>query len=168
MLAKTLQGLIEADLTTARELSEYAGVSNSTVYRWISGESRPDFDAIRMLVRHLPEPRAQEAICTAFLAGTDWQATHQAMDLDVNHDGSIDCDDALDAAIEAVRGAGESLSSLREAHRDGSMTSDDAVALASQLHDVVRQCVLAERVLLNLAEVNRRRKAKQANLRLAE
>ena len=90
MLAKTLHRIIDKKFTTAKEVSELAGVSQSTVYRWIAGQSQPDFDSVRLLVRLLPDMRAQKALLTAFTAGTDWHATHMNLELDVNHDGKVD------------------------------------------------------------------------------
>src|ERR1041384_5620406 len=102
MLAKTLSMLLDDRLTTAREIGELTGVAPSTVYRWGRGESQPDFDSIRLLVRHLKNPRAVEAILCAFTAGTGWSFRRSEQELDVNHDGRIDAADALDASIDAV------------------------------------------------------------------
>ena len=76
MIAPALQHLIDLKLTSAREISELTGVATSTVYRWAAGQSQPDFDAIRRLVRRLPNPRAQEALIQAFLQSTTWSAVY--------------------------------------------------------------------------------------------
>ena len=162
MLAKTLQYLIDAGHTSAREIGEMAGVSTSTVYRWISGQSQPDFDSIRLLVRHLPRREAQEALISAFTAGTPWQFTHQDLELDVNDDGVIDAEDALDASVEAVKTAGETLRRVRAATRGKPLTADEILQVISQLNHVSRQCMIAERVLVELAERRRKRKLKLA------
>ena len=62
MLAKTLKRIIDKQFTSAKEISELTGVSQSTVYRWIAGQSQPDFDSVRLLVRLLPDKRAQKAL----------------------------------------------------------------------------------------------------------
>ncbi len=162
MLARTLQQLIDANLTSAREIGDLAGVSPSTVYRWISRQSQPDFDAIRLLVRHLPERAAQEAIISAFCAGTDWQFTHESLELDVNDDGVIDAEDALDASVEAVRSASESLTAVRKAGRRHDLTAEDTLELISLLNHVVRQCNITQRILVDLSEQRRRRKLRLA------
>jgi len=156
MLAPTLQQLIESKLTTAQELAELSGVAPSTVYRWIAGESEPDFDAVRMLLRHLPRVEAQRAILTAFTAGTPWQ--HYAIDaeLDVNHDGRVDDNDALDASIEAVQAAGASLAAVREACKDRVLEADQAARVISMLNVVLRQCAVTQRILLRLVETRRK------------
>ena len=79
LLAPTLQKLIDANATTAKDLGEMAGVSSSTIYRWINGESEPDFDSIRLILHHLPDPNAQLAILTAFIAGTPWTVTQSCL-----------------------------------------------------------------------------------------
>ena len=113
MLAKALQKLIDQQLTTAKEIGELAGVSTSTVYRWVNCESQPDFDSIRLLVRHLPKAEAQEIILSVFTAGTTWQMATLECDMDVNGDGQIDAEDALDACIQAVKCSADALEQIR-------------------------------------------------------
>ena len=115
MLQKTLQRIIDQKLTSAREIGELSGVSTSTVYRWIAGQSQPDFDSIRMLVRHLPDKRAQEEILSSFLNGTEWNASRLDLELDFNNDGKIDGEDALEATIESVQAAAKSLGRIHGA-----------------------------------------------------
>lgn len=162
MLAKTLSELIDKKLTTAREIGELAGVSTSTVYRWIARQSQPDFDSIRLLLRHLPSRAGQEALLGVFMAGTPWSATHQQIDLDVNRDGQVDADDALDASIEAVKSAGRSLAQVRAASRTQALDPEQTLDLIAQLNHVVRQCTITQRVLIDMSERRRKRKLKLA------
>lgn len=161
MLGKTLQRVLDQKLTTARELGEFAGVSTSTVYRWIAGQSQPDFDSIRLLVRHLPDRLAQEEILQSFTSGSDWHCTRLDLELDVNDDGMIDADDALDATIEAVQGAAESLTKIRGKKHDP-MTAEETLETVSLLNHVVKHCVITQRVLIDLAEQRKKRKLKIA------
>lgn len=161
MLGKTLQRVLDQKLTTARELGELAGVSTSTVYRWIAGQSQPDFDSIRLLVRHLPDRLAQEEILQTFTTGSDWHCTRLDLELDVNDDGTIDADDALDATIEVVKCAGETLSKIRSKKHDP-MTADETLETVALLNHVVKHCVITQRVLVDLAEQRRKRKLKLA------
>ncbi len=124
MLESTLQKLIDGKLTSAREIGDLTGVAASTVYRWIRGESQPDFDSIRLLVRHLPNVQAQGAILAAFTVGTTWRMYNHELDLDVNQDGIIDASDAVDASINAVRAASRSLSQVRDASRSGGLDNE--------------------------------------------
>ena len=161
MLAKTLQRVLDQKLTTAKEIGELAGVSTSTVYRWLAGQSQPDFDAIRLLVRHLPDRLAQQEILQSFTRGSDWYCQHLELELDVNADGSIDADDALDATIESVQCAAESLSRIR-ANAHSPLTAEETLATLSLLCQVVKHCVVTQRVLVDLAERKQKRKLRLA------
>lgn len=157
MLDKTLQRLIEEKVTSAREIGELAGVSTSTVYRWIAGESQPDFHSIRLLLRHMPHPAAQEAILLAFTAGTAWLFARAEAELDVNADGRVDAEDALDASVAAVKSAAESLERVREACRAGDISAEEALSLIAKLHHAMCQCSVAQRVMVETREKKARR-----------
>ncbi len=165
MLARTLQQIIHRKQSTAREMGELAGVSTSTVYRWIAGQSQPDFDSVRLLVRHLPHPDAQEALLTVMIAGTDWNLQHTKLDLDLNHDGLVNADDALDGSVRAVRHAGDSLARIHATcGSDGTPPdAEETLALIAELGEVIKHCTITQRVLLNMAEQRRKRKLKIAN-----
>ena len=156
MLHNILQRLIDQDLASVKDLSEFAGVSTSTVYRWLGGESQPDFDSIRLLLKHLPNSKAQEAILAAFTAGTAWGFRNRESDLDVNKDGVVDAADALDAAIQSVKLAGDSLTNIRESCRDGAPSMDDVVASLSILNDVIQRCTTTQQVLVTICEKRRK------------
>ena len=161
MLQQALQRVIDLKLTSAREVGELAGVSTSTVYRWIAGQSQPDFDSIRLLVRLLPDRRAQEEILNAFLNGTEWSASRLEMELDVNQDGVVDGQDALAAAIESVQGAAKSLSQIHAAAQSP-LTAEEALQTIALLNHVVRHCTLTQRVLIDMGEQRAKRKLKIA------
>ncbi len=161
MLKRTLNRMIEKKQTSAREIAEFAGVSTSTVYRWIAGESQPDFDSIRLLVRHLPNRKAQEALLHAFTTGSGWTFTRPDHDLDVNRDGAINSDDALDAAIEAVRTSSHALKEVRTACLNGNTSAEQTLNLIQLLHHTTQQCTIAQHVLMHMSdEASKRKKAK--------
>ncbi len=160
MLTKTLNRMILKKQTTAREISEMAGVSTSTVYRWIAGQSQPDFDSIRLLIRHLPNKKAQESLLSVFTMGTTWQFANIDMELDVNADGKIDAADALDASIGAVHSSADNLKKLRLAFRDGMANSEQILDLIHLLQNTAGHCMVTQQVLVHLAEKNKRRKLK--------
>ncbi|QNN22066.1 helix-turn-helix transcriptional regulator [Planctomycetales bacterium ZRK34] len=160
MLSKTLAQLIERKLTTAREIGELTGVAPSTVYRWIRGESEPDFNAVRLLVRHLHSADCVEAILAAFTAGSAWRFYSLEAELDVNADGQINVDDALDSTISAVRSASRSLSAVRKASLDGVIDTEESIELVALLNDVIRQCSITQQVLVHMSEARSRRKLK--------
>ncbi len=160
MLTKTLNRMIQRKQTTAREIAEMAGVSTSTVYRWIAGQSQPDFDSIRLLVRHLPNKKAQESLLGVFTMGTAWQFACPDLELDVNADGKIDAADALDASIGAVHSSAKNLKQLRMAFRDGMANSEQILELVHLLQHTAGQCMITQQVLVHLSEKNKRRKLK--------
>ena len=161
MLQKTLQRVIDQKLTSAREIGELAGVSTSTVYRWIAGQSQPDFDSIRLLVRHLPDKRAQEEILSSFLNGTEWNASRMDLELDFNADGKVDSEDALEATIESVQAAAKSLGRIHGAAHHP-MTAEETLQTIALLNHVVRHCTLTQRVLIDMGEQRAKRKLKIA------
>ena len=157
MLRETLTQLIDENLTSAREIGELTGVAPSTVYRWLRGDSQPEFDSIRLLVRHLKEPRAVEALLTAFIAGAPWRFQRTETQLDINRDGIVDAADALDAAITAVRSAAQSLDAVRESARSkGGIDRSEAVELLGHLNEVIRNCTLTQQILTHITEPNPR------------
>lgn len=162
MLDKALQRIIDEKYTTAREIGDLAGVSTSTVYRWISGESQPDFNSIRLLLRHLQHPKAQEALLGVFTSGTAWQVLHNDLDLDVNRDGRIDFDDALDASCAAVKHASDSLQGVRNSCRTKAPTAEETLEMIALLNQVVRQCTIAQRILVDQAEQRQRKQLRLA------
>lgn len=160
MLTNTLKQIIDKQFTSAKEISELTGVSPSTVYRWLAGQSQPDFDSVRLLVRLLPDARAQKAILTAFTAGTDWHVTHMNLELDVNHDGRVDAEDALDASCHALKTSSETLVSIREASKGKILSSDETLELISLLNHTVRHCTITQRILVDMTEQRKKRKLK--------
>jgi len=164
ILSRTLNQMIRAKLTNAREMADLAGVSTSTVYRWIAGDSQPDFDSVRLLLRHLPNRKAQEALLAAFTGGTEWTFSRVEMDLDINHDGKIDVDDALDAAIETVHSSAEALKQTRAASRTDTIKAEEAMHLIQTLNQTVRHCSVVQQVLIQISDEQSKRK----KLRLVE
>jgi transcriptional regulator with XRE-family HTH domain len=155
MLAQTLQRLIDHKLTSASEIAELTGVAASTVYRWIKGESEPSFNTVRLLVRHLPNAEAQRDVLATFTAGTDWQFYAISEELDINKDGVIDHEDALDACIESVHAAGEALSQVRLSASDAPNKRSRDDELVHLLSDVIRHSSAAQRILVHMIEHRR-------------
>jgi hypothetical protein len=162
MLAKTLQRVIAKKLTNAREIGELTGKAPSTVYRWISGDSEPDFNSIRLLLRHLPNPLAQQALLSMFTAGTAWQVFRDQSDLDANHDGHISVEDALDATIHSVKVLGGCLAHMRETSKTAALAPEDVVTTVAHLDEVIQHCHISRRVLVKLCEQQRKRRLKLA------
>ncbi len=161
MLAKTLQQLIDKEATSAKEIGELTGVATSTVYRWVSGESEPDFNSIRILLRHLKHQEAQRAILSVFTANTGFYFSYIEVELDLNDDGVVDHRDALTAAIEAVHGAGVSVSRLREILVDREITKAECVEMHEHVNRVEHYCVNLRQILSHMSEDKRHRLGKK-------
>ncbi len=160
-LHQALQHVIDQKLTSAREMGELAGVSTSTVYRWTTNQSQPDFESIRLLIRLLPSPRAQKELLNALLGGSAWSASRTEVELDVNRDGVIDRDDALAAALASVQAVTQSLSQIHAAARRP-MTAQETLQTVAHLDRAVRHGTLTQRVLIHLNEQRTERRLKIA------
>lgn len=158
MIAETLEMLIEKQWSSAREMGEICDKAPSTIYRWIKGQSEPDFGSIQLLLRHLKNRQAQHALLTAFLSDSPWQAIRFDHDLDTNHDGRVNADDALAAAVKTVKLTGESLEVIHTACQQGRVDSEHAVDIISLLDEIAEQAQMARRIVAR--EVERRKKAK--------
>ena len=160
MLSIMLQRLIDQNLTTAAEIGQVTDVSTSTVYRWTAGQSQPSFDAVRLILKGIPDLRVGEAILAVLTAGTPWHAQHLQLDLDVNDDGHIDGEDALDSSIETVRTATSCMTHIRKACRADSLSVEQAANLLALLNRVAAHCAVTQGVLSEMAEVRKKRKLK--------
>ena len=62
MIGDLLRRLTDERLTTVHEIAELTGRGESTIYRWIAGDSRPDYGSIQKLVAGLKDRKAQQLI----------------------------------------------------------------------------------------------------------
>jgi len=157
MLADTLRRIIDQKLTTAREVGELTGAAPSTVYRWMSGQSEPTYTSVRLLIRMLPNPKAQQELLSSLTAGTQWVTYSFDSDPDVNGDGRIDANDAMDASCKMVLRAAESLKEVRETCRDGELTQQECSDAISRLDEVIRASSLAQQILIEVSESHARK-----------
>lgn len=162
MISAALSNIIEQKLTTVGEISELAGVSPSTVYRWINGQTQPPYDAVRLLIRHLPDPQAQRVLLLYTIRGTPWQIRGPHENLDINDDGKIDGNDALDTMIRVVRNASTSLVQIREALRQKPLTHHEMMEALETLEDVAIESCLAQQILARIQESHAPRPRRQA------
>lgn len=149
MLADIIQNLIDGRHTTAKEIAHVTGYASSTVYGWLSGQARIPADAIRSLCTRHPSVDVQNAICDA-MTGSRASIANPLTDeeLDVNGDGTIDCDDALDSAIAAVGAASRLLDEVRQTHLTKHVDSDTMIDI-SQAEQQLRTAADRTRQPLN-------------------
>jgi len=157
MLCETIQRLIESHHTTVKELADVAGYAPSTIYGWLGGVSRFPADAIRAWCSRHPSITVQNAIADVMTGG---RATITAPltddDLDVNGDGKIDLNDALDIAIGGIDHASQFLAQVRDAHVSGEVNGDTIIDIVKAETNLRRRADRARAILRHL-EVNRRK-----------
>ena len=81
----------------------------------------------------------------------------QVQQWSVNHDGRVGTEDALDAAIQCVSVASDSLQQIRTACRDGKVSQAEAAHVAQLLADVINQCSITQQVVMSIAQPERRK-----------
>ncbi|MEX2672112.1 MAG: helix-turn-helix transcriptional regulator [Phycisphaeraceae bacterium] len=162
MISAALRNLIDQQLTSVGEIGELAGVAPSTVYRWVNGQTQPPYDSIRLLIRHLPNARAQRVLLLHTIRGTAWQVRGPHASLDVNADGKIDAEDALDTMIRIVSAASQSLEQTRESLRQTPLSQNELMEAVETLEDVAIESCLAQQILAKIHEAHARPPRRQA------
>ncbi len=69
MLGKALQELSDKGLFRVSVAAEVTRLDNSTIYKWMSGQTRPSFDAVALLATHYPCEHVRSALVQVFTAG---------------------------------------------------------------------------------------------------
>jgi transcriptional regulator with XRE-family HTH domain len=159
MLASTLQHLIQDKLVTVREVAELTGRGESTVYRWISGESQPDFEEVRLLTRRLKHAEARRRLAEMFTSGmpvtVEWRADVE----DSAGEGQRESPAAaLDAGLEALRDVADVLQREREMLRIGQVAESAAVRTIGSIDAAIRHLLVSKGILVR--HRSRRRQAR--------
>ncbi|MEM1208419.1 MAG: helix-turn-helix transcriptional regulator [Planctomycetota bacterium] len=110
--------------TNQTTLADLAGVSDPTVTRWAADEAQPRWHHIQAIIAHHPDVRVRRAFAALIQRPEDDELSDD--DLDVNHDGRIDAEDAADLSlqindisarlqhvVQAIRKAGEFTTPVR-------------------------------------------------------
>lgn len=151
MLDIALQRLVDRKITTAREIAKLADVSTSSVYRWINGESQPDFDSIRKLLRNFRNHHAQRDILMVFTAGTAWQLVHVEEAQVANPNDPSEAVEILDNWIQSVQTMIDDLKRVRGQLQLGQPPAAiHNVESLNLLNQIGQQCVLTQRHLVDL------------------
>lgn len=115
MISRTLQTLHTEGKLTVRQFEDATGLSDSTFYRWLAGESEPTFIAVQQLIAHHPDGLVQAALIGAALRGSGFVAAQMSEDLDINGDGQVDMIDALAASNASIKVLAQMAEGLLEA-----------------------------------------------------
>ena len=158
MLSLILRQLIEKKLTTVSEIVELTGRGETTVYRWVNGQSQPDFDDMRRLIRRLPKQSARQAILGFFTS--DLPVAIEWLNDDIELIAGLGSDErhqAFDLSLLALESMVDILNEIRP---DGQSTQAYVEAL-SHIEVVLRYMTLARRALIE--QIEQRKKAKPLN-----
>ncbi len=156
MLANILRQMVQDRLTTPTEIGELAGVSISTVYRWMNGQSHPGFDSIRLLIRHLSNPEAQRALLTALLSGTAWRV-HFVNSTEGNnhHPAATDAPRTMARVLHAVRESSTALTLANDRLASNPQAREPIVHVMPVLAKLVDETSQAQRALQHVYEEQR-------------
>lgn len=113
MIADVLKKITYEGATNVHEIAEVTGRGESTVYRWINGESQPDFASICKLANHLPSVSARQQLLDYFtqsmpvavhwIAEEDMESADQPTDPDEPACAPVrSCIDALNNVAKAM------------------------------------------------------------------
>ncbi len=100
MIDTVLSQLVAQRVTSVKEICDITGRGDSTVYRWLSGQSEPEFSEMVALMRSVSSPEVRRALVDTFTKelpvrvewlnddatlhrDADTKARHDAMDLAV-------------------------------------------------------------------------------------
>lgn len=140
VISETIRFVVNQGWTTNVELAELGHISDSSVGRYATDESQPDFRTVQLWVRNHPSPRVRQAFADLFLEGTGGAAILpvDVAAADVNGDGRLTCDDALDSAIQAMGDTRDALVEVRAATRDGQVTSGELLSSRSDIQTAIK------------------------------
>jgi hypothetical protein len=143
MIQETLRDLIDRGQTTVAELAEHGGYGRSSVYAWLAGDARIPVDAVAGWIRHHPAIEVRQFVLNA-IAGPRavLKPDRSRSDLDVNHDGRIDGDDAKHSAMIVMRRAVDQMDHLMKSLGDGRLSTVEVQRLWSLQHEIVQQAGL--------------------------
>jgi|GEM_PF-2564984 len=163
MIGATLQSLARTGKLHVGCAARCTGKDESTIYRWISGETEPSATALILLIQHYPDQEVQLAIASRVLEGTPFFIERLPDDLDANGDGMIDCADALEKCGKAAGTLATMTVALANQMRDQrhKLTSDEHEAFSQECNSAMISVCAIRRIIDHLFEAqSRRRKAR--------
>lgn len=145
-----IRHLLDAKLTTLKELEEVTGRGTSTIYRWMNGESEPHFTDMRLLVRHLSNPKARRTMVAMMTSDlpivVNWVGEDDFIVEDekgARHDGH----DVLDRTIVALECLTHVIAEEHEAVRSGEVSAASFASLVTLMDDAIRHITASKSLL---------------------
>lgn len=159
MIADTLKHLVEHDLTNHKEIQLITGRGASTVYRWLSGESEPQFHDVRLLVRQLKDPEARRKLVLLLSADLPvtikWQEDERNLELLTMEGRREAAHEAIDASLLALECLTHLLSESREAMRSNELTTEAGTRIIDLSENAIRQLTVCKTTAAKLLETKK-------------
>lgn len=137
MLANLLKQLIDERLTSVREVESITGRTASTVYRWLAGQTRPDFEDVRLLIGGMRRPEARRrmlGLVTAELPVVMQWIPRPAVERSGEPRSDQQIGEAvMDATVEAIRSVNQTLEDVRTIARGQRLNPARLFELVDQL-----------------------------------
>lgn len=144
-ITDALNTAIDREWTTPKQLALVSGMSRSTIGNWLHGTNEPTLNAVQGWLCHHPNRRFKQLLLDAVTMGAARLAKDQISlnALDINGDGVVDIEDAMDSAIKTAGDAHTTLAVIREATSDGKITHDQFHDIAIEISNVRRDLDIA-------------------------
>lgn len=149
MIAEVLQSLVDRGETTVRELSEVAGYARTSGYEWLSGNTAIPSAAIQSWIARHPSKEVQQAVASAISGNRAVILDLDEDDLDYDHNGVVDLEDAASHAIEVMRHAIGVIERVNACRREGRVNTSDLIDAASVCGRTQRALQAARLILTN-------------------
>jgi hypothetical protein len=149
MLASILRTLVDEKLTTVSEISKLCRRGESTVYRWLSGASQPDFDDMRQLVRRLANPEAKRRLVELFASGLPVKLEWMPEDDDKSDRYDLAGDlEALDMSLLALECLTNVIHQERTMLRERKIDEHAVSRTMQMIDDTIRHLTISKRRLI--------------------
>ncbi len=159
MISALLQKLINQNLSSVREISEITGRGESTIYRWLGGESHPTYRDVELIVRKVANPHAREQLVCLLLAGlpvvVEWLEGAERAD----EQADLPAEDVtFRLTLNAMQHLTRVLDQERHLRHGGQMDHHAMMELIGLIDEVIRNLTATKAVLVD--QVPRRRRAR--------
>ncbi len=142
-LAEVLECHLEAGTIKRFHIARAARVSESTVARWVHGETQPNFDESMTLIEKLPRV-VSDSIRELIPPANDIPSK----DLDLNHDYTVGMDDALQGAIESGRMQQDALEQIHKAIQAGvTLSSYQRLQITDTIAEQMRMLAKMQQII---------------------
>ena len=150
MIGMVIRRLLDQKLTTIKELEEVTGRGTSTIYRWINGDSEPQFTDVRLIVRHMRNPEARRRMISLLTSDlpivVNWTIDDEFTVQDERgrkHDGH----EILDRTLLALNCLTDVLSEQNEAIHRQRLTEDSFVSLITLMDQTIHHLTASKNML---------------------